>query len=255
MQLQVLSSGSGGNSTLVRAGERTLLVDAGLPREAMYERLEAARVGLHGIDDVLVTHGHLDHSRSAGIVARAHRATVHCSASLMRQRSLARAKRLSTLTLDQDNQLGEVRVVPVRIPHDADPTVAFRIEHGGRTAVVLTDMGRPDPQIARRLRGAHVLVIEFNHDPGMVEAGPYKPPLKRRILGNAGHLSNEQAGEMLRSMADENLHTVVLAHLSQINNRPLLALAEASAVLEDLGLTRVRVEVAQQHAVGQLIRV
>jgi phosphoribosyl 1,2-cyclic phosphodiesterase len=255
MQLQVLSSGSSGNSTLVRVGERALLVDAGLPREAMNARLEAARLGYQAIDHVLVTHGHLDHARSAGIVARAHRATVHCSASLMRQRSIARAKRLSTLTLDHQNEVGEVVVTPIRIPHDADPTVAFRLEHAGRVAVVLTDMGRDDAGIARRLRGAHVLVLEFNHDPGMVEAGPYTPALKRRILGNAGHLSNEQAGRMLREAASEHLHTVVLAHLSEVNNRPLLALAEAGAVLEDLGLGHVRVEVAQQGAVGPTIRV
>ena len=255
MQLQVLSSGSGGNATLVRAGERNLLVDAGLPREAMHARLEAARLGHRAIDRVLVTHGHLDHARSAGIVARAHGATVHCSASLMRQRSIARAKRLSTLTLDHENELDDVVVTPVRIPHDADPTVAYRIEHGDRVAAILTDMGHDEPRIARRLRGAHVLVLEFNHDPGMVEAGPYTPALKRRILGNAGHLSNEQAGRVLREAAGEELHTVVLAHLSEVNNRPLLALAEASAVLEDLGLAHVRVEVAQQGGVGPPIRV
>jgi len=255
MQIQVLSSGSGGNATLVRAGGRTLLVDAGLPREAMRARLEAARVGHRAIDDVLVTHGHLDHARSAGLIARAHGATVHCSASLMRQRSLARAKRLSTLKLDHENAIGDVAVTPVRIPHDADPTVAFRLEHAGRVAVVLTDMGRPDPHVAARLAGAHVLVLEFNHDADMVAAGPYTAALKRRILGNAGHLSNGQAGEMLRLLAGPGLHTLVLAHLSEVNNRPLLALAAASSVLEELGLTHVQVELARQDGVGAPVAV
>jgi phosphoribosyl 1,2-cyclic phosphodiesterase len=250
MHLQVLSSGSGGNSALIRAGETGLLVDAGLPRDAMAARLESARVGLHGIDHVLVTHGHLDHSRSAGIVARAHHATVHCSASLMRQRSIARSKRLSTLTLDQVNEVDDLLVTPVRIPHDAEPTVAYRIEQAGRTAVVLTDMGRPDPAAAARLAGAHVLVLEFNHDPGMVASGPYTAALQRRILGGGGHLSNEQGAHMLRLLASDHLHTLVLAHLSQVNNRPLLALAQARATLEDLGLAHVRVEVASQDAVG-----
>jgi phosphoribosyl 1,2-cyclic phosphodiesterase len=255
MQLQVLSSGSGGNAALVRAGERTLLVDAGLPREEMGARLESARVGHQAIDDVLVTHGHLDHARSVGIVSRAHAATVHCSASLMRQRSVARAKRFATLTLERENELGDVLVTPLRIPHDADPTLAFRIEHAGRVAAIVTDMGRPDPQVARRLLGVHVLVLEFNHDPGLVEAGPYSPALKRRILGNAGHLSNAQAALFLRQAASAALHTLVLAHLSQINNRPLLALAEASATLQDLGLAHVRVEIAEQDHVGPAIAV
>jgi phosphoribosyl 1,2-cyclic phosphodiesterase len=111
-------------------------------------------------------------------------------------------------------------------------------------------MGRPDANVARRLAGAHLLVLEFNHDPGLVEAGPYPPALKRRILGNAGHLSNEQAGEMLRALAGPQLHTLVLAHLSKTNNRPLLALSEARSVLAELGLERVQVEVADQDGVG-----
>ena len=255
MHVQILSSGSAGNSALVRMADSVLLVDAGLPREEMAARLETARVGHQAVDHVLVTHGHLDHARSAGIVSRAHRATLHCSESLMRNRSIRRSKRLATLRLDQENEIDGALVTPIRIPHDADPTVAFRIEHEGRVAVVLTDMGRPEANVAVRLAGAHLIVVEFNHDPGMVESGPYPPALKRRILGNAGHLSNEQAGEMLRQMAGPELHTVVLAHLSLVNNRPLLALAEARAVLADAGLARVRVEVASQDGVGPALAV
>ena len=255
MHLQILSSGSAGNSALVRAGDSTLLVDAGLPRDGMAERLATAGVGHQAVDHVLVTHGHLDHARSAGFVSRAHGATLHCSEGLMRNRSIRRSKRLSTLRLDQRNEIDGLLVTPVRIPHDADPTVAFRLEHGERVAVVLTDMGRPDPQVARRLEGAHVIAIEFNHDPGLMESGPYPPALKRRILGNAGHLSNEQGAEMLRALAGPELHTVVLAHLSRVNNRPLLALSEARAVLADAGLGHVRVEVASQDGVGPSLAV
>ncbi len=250
MHIQVLSSGSAGNSTLIRAGQTGLLVDAGLPRTAMAARLEAAGVGHFGIDHVLVTHGHLDHARSAGSVARTHHATVHCSAALLRLRSIARAKRLSTLTLERPNEIDGLTVTPLRIPHDADPTVAFRVEHEERVAAVLTDMGRPDPRVAQRLHGAHLLMLEFNHDPGLVESGPYPAPLRRRILGAGGHLSNAQAAEMLRQLASEQLHTLVLAHISKVNNRPLLALSEARSTLADLGLGHVRVEVASQDAVG-----
>ena len=255
MHVQILSSGSAGNCALVRAGDSTLLVDAGLPRDELAARLETARVGHQGVDHVLVTHGHLDHSRSAGIVSRAHRATLHCSEGLMRNRSIRRSRRLSTLRLDQQNEIDGALVTPLRIPHDADPTVAFRIEHEGRVAVVLTDMGRPEASVAKRLAGAHLIVLELKRDPGMLESGPYPAALKRRILGNAGHLSNEQAGEMLRAMSGPELHTVVLAHLSRVNNRPLLALAEARSVLADAGLEEVRVEVASQDGVGPALPV
>jgi phosphoribosyl 1,2-cyclic phosphodiesterase len=256
MHLQVLSSGSGGNAALVRAGDTALLVDAGLPGPDMEARLDAARLGHGGLDHVLVSHGHLDHARSAGVLARRHHALLHCSEAIMSNASIRRHKRLATLTIGRSSVLENPRgsdgvtVTPVEIPHDAPPTVAFRIEHGGRTAVILTDMGVPRPEVAERLRGAHVLVLEFNHDAELLASGPYPAGLKRRISGNAGHLSNDQAADMLRGMADGNLHTLVLAHLSAHNNTPALALACAHAALDAVGLRGVRVLVASQDEVG-----
>jgi phosphoribosyl 1,2-cyclic phosphodiesterase len=136
---------------------------------------------------------------------------------------------------------------PVGIPHDCDPTVAYRLEHRGRVAVVLTDMGRVDDAVARALHGAHVLVLEFNHQPELMETSPYPPVLRKRILGDRGHLSNAQGAAMLERMASENLHTLVLAHLSTKTNTPERALEAAQAALERLGIAhRVRVIVARQ---------
>jgi phosphoribosyl 1,2-cyclic phosphodiesterase len=254
VRIQVLSSGSEGNSTLVRAGETTLLVDAGLGREAMDERLATAGLPPRGIAHVLVTHGHLDHARSAGYVARSQHATLHCAETMMTHASAKRAKRLSTIRVDHEFELARegttdaVRVLPAMIPHDCDPTVAYRLEHEGRVAVILTDMGCVDDDVARKLAGAHVLVLEFNHDPVLMETSPYPAVLRRRILGNRGHLSNAQGAAMLERLASENLHTLVLAHLSQKTNTRELALEAANTTLARLGLTsRVRVIVAEQH--------
>lgn len=254
MQLQVLSSGSEGNSTLVRAGELALLVDAGLGRLEMDARLEAAALGPGAIGHVLVTHGHLDHARSAGYVARREHATLHCAETMMTHASAKRARRLSTIRIDQEFELAApggsdlVRVRPVAIPHDCDPTVAYRFAHDGRIAVILTDMGTVDDDVARALSDAHVLVLEFNHDPVLMETSPYPAVLRRRILGNRGHLSNAQGAQMLQRLASENLHTLVLAHLSQKTNTRELALEAAHGMLEHLGLAgAVRVIVAEQH--------
>jgi phosphoribosyl 1,2-cyclic phosphodiesterase len=262
LHLQVLSSGSGGNGTLVRAGEARLLVDAGLPGVEMEQRLERAGVPAPSttrpaLDHVFVTHGHLDHSRSAGFVARKYRARLHCSESLMRQASIRRCRDLATLRIGSTTELdGGLRVASVTLPHDAHPTVAYRIEHEQRVAVVLTDMGRPDENVARQLAGAHVLVLEFNHDPGMLESGPYPSTLKKRVGGGSGHLSNEQAARMLAWLAGPDLHTLVLAHLSETNNRPDIASESAQRALEALGLaSRVRVVVASQHAIGENLAV
>lgn len=261
VRLQVLSSGSEGNSTLVRAGETTLMIDAGLARVAMDERLDAAQLPPAGIAHVLVTHGHLDHARSSGIVARRARCTLHCSEAVMHNASIRRHKTLCAYGIDRPSAVqgrrgsDDLRLTPVLLPHDAAPTVAFKIEHGERTAVILTDMGHPRAEVAARLSGAHVLVLEFNHDLGMLDGGPYPPPLKKRIRSDHGHLSNDQAAHMLRLLAGPELHTLVLAHLSETNNTPELALEVAAAMLAELGLSHVRVLVASQDEVGPNLEV
>jgi phosphoribosyl 1,2-cyclic phosphodiesterase len=257
MHIQVLASGSEGNSALIRAGETTLLVDAGLTRIEMEERLDAARLAVGAIEHVCVTHGHLDHARSAGVIARRDRAMLHCAEKIMLHAAARRSKRLSAISVNRPFELesrnggDRVRLTPVGLPHDCDPTVAFKIEHGGRTAVILTDIGAPNDDVARALSGAHVLVLEFNYDPEMMRVGPYPFVLQRRITGSRGHLSNAQAATMLEKLVGPELHTLVLAHLSKKTNRPELALEAAHATLDRLGLAHVRVLVASQDEIGE----
>ncbi len=264
MQLQVLASGSQGNATLVRAGETHLLIDCGLPLAELDLRFRAARYEPRGnLTHILVSHGHLDHARCAGLLSRRTGATVHCAERLMQNRSIRRAKRIATLPIGPATSLGSgpsgardpvtVRAVP--LPHDAVPTVAFRLEHAGRVAVVATDLGHPSPTPAVGLRGAHVLVLEFNHEPELLRSGPYRPALKRRVASDLGHLSNAQAARMLALLAGPELHTLVLAHLSQPNNRPLFALAAAREALESLGLGHVDCVVASQATIGPALTV
>ncbi len=261
MHVQTLSSGSKGNSTLVRAGETHLLVDAGLPAEELFERLERARVAPRRVDHVLLTHGHLDHARGSGTFARKTGAGLYCSERLMSNASVRRAPEMRAFTIGRafrpDGPRGndDISVLPVEIPHDAKPTVAFRLQHGERTAIVVTDMGRPDPDAARALAGAHLVVLEFNHDRDLLASGPYTHKLKRRVAGNRGHLSNEEAAEMLKLVAGPELHTLVLAHLSETNNTPALAEAAARAALDELGLGHVEVHVAGQDDVGPNLEV
>lgn len=257
MHLQVLSSGSGGNSALVRAGEMLVLVDAGLGPRELGVRLEAARTSARALEHLVLTHGHLDHARSAGILGRRNRElTVHCCERLLGNRSIRRARRLATLGVGRPSLLSGARaqdelwLTPVKIPHDADPTVAFKLEHGGRRAVIVTDMGHPSVEAARALADPDLLVLEFNYDVDLLASGPYHAKLKQRIAGPVGHLSNEQGALMLRLLAGPRLHTLVLAHLSETNNRAELALDAARATLADLGLSSVRVLVASQDEVG-----
>jgi phosphoribosyl 1,2-cyclic phosphodiesterase len=256
MHVQILSSGSAGNATLVRAGETHLLVDAGLELDELYGRLDAARVAPRRIGHVALSHGHLDHARASGAFSKAHRVPVHCAEALMSNASVRGAHKLVAFTIGRRFELAGPRgsdglaLRTVLIPHDADPTVAFRIEHGERVAAIVTDMGRPDLGAIGGLAGAHLLVLEFNHDRDMLLRGPYPPNLKRRVGGPRGHLSNAEACVMLRMLAGPELHTLVLAHLSRTNNTPEIARAAAARTLAELGRSDVRVLVAAQDQIG-----
>jgi phosphoribosyl 1,2-cyclic phosphodiesterase len=261
MRFQVLASGSGGNSLFVESGDLRILVDAGLPPREQYERLEAARIDPSGIDHVLVTHGHLDHARSAGQLARAAGAVLHCSQALFHNGSIRRHKRRGDwspgrpLDLEPRSGRGHIRAQAVLVPHDAEPTYAVRLESQGRVLGLVTDLGSTPARLDHELSGCHALILEFNHDPELLAAGPYSAALKRRIAGPRGHLSNQDAAALLRRLAGPGLGCLVLAHLSQHNNRPELAAALAAETLGALGLGAARLEVARQDQALEFIEV
>lgn len=262
MRVRTLASGSTGNALLVQADELRALVDAGLPITVLDRRLAESGVPLLGLDHVLVTHGHLDHSRSAGRVARRHHALLHAAAGILPHPSLRRARRTAELSPSKTSHLEApgraarpVHANAFHVPHDADPTYAISLAHEGRRLAVLTDCGKPVDGLAARLADPHVLVLEFNHDRDLLESGPYPAPLRRRVAGDRGHLSNEQAARWLSELCGPSLHTLVLAHLSTKNNTEALALRAAQERLESLGRSDVRVHVAAPDQPGPWIDV
>lgn len=261
MHVQILGSGSGGNSAILRAGETHVLIDAGLPIDDMEKRLEEARIPVSKLDHIVLTHGHLDHARSAGLLARKSRARVHCAEGMMKNASVRAARTFSTLPiggsreLTDDRGLDPVLLTTVPVPHDAHPTVALRLEAGGRVFVLITDMGRPDDHVVRMMKGAHVLSLEFNHDAELLRTGPYPRNLKRRVSGDRGHLSNAQAAKMLRGLASPALHTVLLAHLSRNNNTKELACEAATQALLETECEAVQLLACEQDTIGPNLRV
>lgn len=261
MRFQVLASGSAGNAILVRAGDVSLLVDAGLPLEELERRLGAARVPPHTLDAIAVTHGHLDHARSAGRLSRKTGARLLAVNGLFSNAALRRTRNACAIspgkTVEVAARRGHdvLRLVGVALPHDADPTLAFRLEHDGRVAVVCTDLGTPAKELAHTLGDADLLYLEFNHDARLLAEGPYAPALKRRVGGPRGHLSNAEAATLLEALAGPRLATLVLAHLSAVNNTPALALAAARETLARRGRCDVEIHVASQDEIGPALLV
>ena len=241
MRLVVLGSGSEGNAVVIEAGGRRLLVDAGFSAREIKRRL--AKVGLEPEDlhGVVLTHEHLDHVRGVERFCRKRRVPIYATAGTVGGMSL-RPEVAALVRCCRSGVPFEAAGFVVElfsVPHDAREPVGVVVEDpggGGRVGLV-SDLGCRSRLAWARLGGVHALVLEANHDLEMLRNGPYPWPLKQRVAGRHGHLSNADAADGLEELAHDGLQHVVLYHLSQVNNLPALA---AAVVGEELARLRAK---------------
>lgn len=247
VRLVPLGSGSSGNATLVEAGGRRILVDAGLSARDLGRRLEAVGCAPASIEAIFLTHEHHDHVRGVERFSRAHRVAVFCSAETLEAAELSPRHVAAWHALDRAVDLGGIVVEPFPVPHDAALPVGFVIRGDGVRIGIVTDIGHATTLVVERLRGCEVLMVEANHDDDMLVNGPYPWPLKQRVGGRMGHLSNDEAARLLAAAADGGCRAVVLAHLSEKNNRAALARDAAARALADVGVRRLDMRVAERR--------
>lgn len=239
MRISVLGSGSRGNSILVAAGGTQLLVDAGFSARSLEDRLASLGILPEEIDGIVVTHDHGDHTRGAGVFARRHGTPVFLT-DLTREACLALfrgGEELRSYQVGYPFRVGSLQVEPFLTAHDArDPVaVSVRDSSSGFKVGVATDLGRPTAQVLHALSESDVLVLEANHDPGLLHQGPYPASVRSRIASSQGHLSNEAAAQLALDLLHPRLAAVVLAHLSAECNRPELAEAVVGGALRKAG--------------------
>ncbi len=242
-----LGSSSSGNAILLEFGSTRLLVDAGLSSRELTCRLEAVGVSPSALSCILLTHEHHDHSRGVERFSARHRVPVLCVPETLEAMNLSpiHLSAWSPIAPGRPFDLGGVRVDPFPVPHDAAAPVGFVLAGEGVRVGVAVDLGYATNLVVERLRGCHVLLVESNHDDGMLEAGPYPWQLKQRIGGRMGHLSNADAAALLARVADDACRAVILAHLSERNNTPALARSAASSALAVAGRKRYEMRVAE----------
>jgi phosphoribosyl 1,2-cyclic phosphodiesterase len=251
LQIAVLASGSSGNAILVSAGGTSVLVDAGISARRLATAAGDAGVDADSLEAVLVTHEHTDHVSGLGAVARRFRLPVCATPGTHR----ALGPRLSGHDLrvfiesGREFRLGALAVRAFATSHDCAESVGFSITDGRHRVAIATDLGVVGRAVRKHLLDADCVVLEFNHDERMLIDGPYPWPLKRRILSNVGHLSNEAAAAELAALSEAPVSQLVLAHLSEENNAPGLALAAAAEALARAGRGDVDVRVASQRTV------
>lgn len=239
MRVTVLGSGSRGNAILVESRRTRILVDAGFSARDLEGRLAAVGVPPEAILAVVITHDHGDHTRGMGVFARRFGAPLYLTEAtrsacgpLLRGEEEVRSYRAGF-----PFQIGDLRIEPFLTVHDArDPVaVAVRDPETGFKLGVATDLGRPTAQVRHALEESHLLILEANHDEGLLHQGPYPWSVKSRIASSHGHLSNDAAATLALELLHPRLAGVVLAHLSAECNTPALAEAVVGRALKEAG--------------------
>jgi len=253
MRFASLGSGSRGNAMLIEAGSTRVLLDNGFAAREVECRLEQIGVEPDSIDAIVVTHEHQDHIKGVGAYARRYSLPVWMTSGTNRQNRCGVLPEVMLFNPHESGfQIGDLNVTPFPVPHDATEPVQFVFAAQGRRLGILTDIGFYTPHISEILQSCDALFLECNHDVDMLVKGPYPPVLQRRVAGNLGHLSNDQAADFLRQFDLERLQHLVAAHLSEKNNSPDLVRSSMLAVSQSI---EERLSIAGQDQVSELFEI
>lgn len=229
MRLCSIASGSSGNCIYVGSDTTHILVDVGISGKRTREGLERLGVKAEELDGIFITHEHADHISGLGVMARKYGIPVYgTKGTLEAVKNTAQIGKVDDsifreIEADTKVIVKDLTLNPMRTSHDAAEPVAYRISHGKQRLGIITDLGCYNDYTIESLQGMNALLIEANHDVNMLQVGPYPYYLKKRILGDRGHLSNELSGQLLSRVLNDNMQTIILGHLSKENNLPELA--------------------------------
>jgi phosphoribosyl 1,2-cyclic phosphodiesterase len=233
LSVTLLGSGSSGNSTLVSDGRRHILVDVGLSGRETVRRLKECGLVPEQISAVVISHEHGDHCRGVAPFAKDLDIPVFITdgARQATQMSLdpGKFRRIESGCAFDVHGMG---LTPFAVPHDAADPIGFTVEKDGIKIGIVLDLGYVSNLVVERLKGCDGIVLESNHDVQMLQVGPYPWALKQRVKGKLGHLSNDSVAEYLANGFDGKARHVILAHLSEKNNLPELALRAGRKALE-----------------------
>ncbi|MCC8155812.1 MAG: MBL fold metallo-hydrolase [Oscillospiraceae bacterium] len=233
MRIVTFASGSRGNCALVSIGGAQFLLDAGISFRRIREGLAGCGLAPEALSGVLITHEHSDHISGLATMLK------HCDVPLYTTATVAEglcaavpaaARCLHEVRFDGDRVSG-VELLPFPTPHDTPESVGWRLSTDGERFAAATDMGHVTEEIRCGLSGADAVLVEANHDVTMLRSGAYPPPLKRRVLSEHGHLSNDDCAALCVFLADSGARSIILGHLSRENNTPELAYHTVSAAL------------------------
>lgn len=252
MRVCVLGSSSEGNATVVWTEETGILIDAGFSGAELTRRLQAAGLTPERLNGILVSHEHTDHTRGASVLSRRFAIPVYANRTTFAlSRDLDNLFEKRTFKSHREFSIGDLAIVPLVVPHDASEPNAFVITCRGKKVTLATDMGTHTPAFLRHAKNSDLIILESNYDHDMLVEGAYHPMLKDRILSDFGHLSNSAAAKTLRQIIGSSTRHVLLAHLSQNNNTPEVAMSHAVTHLREF--TDITIGLTYPHQVSPVI--
>ena len=240
MKFSPLFSGSSGNCSLVSAGGVNVLVDAGMTGKAIVSALSEVGVSPVELSAIVLTHEHVDHIRGVGVLSRKYDIPVYANEGTWRAAgsllgSIA-MRNIRTFVTGQNFYIGDIDLTPFPLSHDAAEPVGYAFFSKGARLVFMTDTGCATPVQRETAQGADLLFLESNHDIELLKHGPYPYQLKKRILSEKGHLSNDAAGSFLTGLYTSGVRRAILAHLSRENNTERIAYDAVRGSLTEAGI-------------------
>ncbi|MFC4024214.1 MBL fold metallo-hydrolase [Oceanobacillus longus] len=240
LRFSVLASGSTGNAFYIESNEQKILVDAGLSGKQMDYLFSEVNVDPSTLSGILVTHEHSDHIKGLGIIARKYNLPIYANEKTWK----AMEKSLGKLSVDQKFHFGmeemktfkDMEIESFGVSHDAAEPMFYTFRHEGKKIALVTDLGYVSERIKKTVEDADAYIFEANHDVGMLRMGRYPWSVKRRILGDSGHVSNEDCGLALTDIISNRTKRIYLAHLSLDNNMKDLARMSVKNVLQERGI-------------------
>ena len=258
-----LYSGSSGNSMFITSDRAKILIDAGLPGKKIDEALKAIDEETKNIDGIFITHEHSDHIKGVGVISRKYDIPIYANADTWSamEGSLGKIKEHNIKVIDKRSvtEIGDLNIKAFNIPHDASGPMGYTVSDGKKNISVATDFGTFTREIYDNVKDSEVILLESNHDVNMLKFGPYPYQLKRRILSEIGHLTNDDCGNAIVELVKcGNNKKIILGHLSNTNNQPDLAYATVLDVLNDNGIKNnedIILTMANRHNPSSYIKI
>lgn len=250
MKIVVLGSGSKGNSTFIDFGKKKILIDVGFSYKHIKEKLENINIDPHEITDVLITHDHTDHTYGLKVFLNKVNPTLHTTPEV--EKLILKESYEKTEYLMDEFYIDDIFIKVIPTSHDAVTANGFLIEYNNESLVYITDTGYINHRHLVYLQNKTYYIIESNHDTEMLINGPYPEYLQRRILSDKGHLSNELCAGYLSRLIGPDTKKVILAHLSESNNEPNLAIETVENILDENNVDYKEITYASQKDITEV---